>query len=182
MTVPEGSERPEAPAPTPERGGRKARVFWSAFVVVLALDVVSKLLAVRHLEYGVPHNVVGDLVRFTLVYNRGAAFSMHVGDASRWFFSIVAVVVLAFLARLYRATPRDDVTRGLALGLVCAGAIGNLIDRLRSALGVIDFIDVGIGEQLRWYTFNVADMGVSVGAVLLAWSLWQEDRKGGAQR
>jgi signal peptidase II len=179
MAVSEGSDRPAAPAL--ERGGLKARVFWSAFVAVLALDIVSKLLVVRHLEYGVPYHVVGDLVRFTLAYNRGAAFSMHVGAASRWFFSIVAVIVLLFLARLYRATPRNDATRALALGLVCAGAIGNLIDRLRSPLGVIDFIDIGIGEQLRWYTFNVADMGVSIGAVLLAWSLWREERKAGAR-
>jgi signal peptidase II len=52
-----------------------------------------------------------------------------------------------------------------------------LIDRLRSAQGVVDFIDVGIGAH-RWPTFNVADMGVSVGAVLLAWVLWQEDEQG----
>ncbi len=160
--------------PASARGGRKARVFWSAFVVVLALDVVTKLLAVRHLQYGVPYNVVGDLVRFTLAYNRGAAFSMHVGDASRWFFSVVAVIVLAFLARLYRATASDDATRGLALGLVCAGAIGNLIDRVRSPLGVVDFIDIGVAGW-RFWTFNVADSAVTIGAVLLAWLLAREE-------
>ncbi len=139
-------------------------------------------------KYVVEHNFVLHEVRevtsffnLVLVYNRGAAFSMHVGDASRWFFSVVAVIVLIFLGRIYRAAHPTDVPRGLALGLVCGGAIGNLIDRLRSALGVIDFIDIGIGEQLRWYTFNVADMGVSVGAVLLAWSLWREERKAGAR-
>ena len=155
----------------------KARVFWTAFFTVLVLDIITKLLAARHLMLGVPYDVVGNAVRLTLAYNRGAAFSMHVGDASRWFFSLVAVVVLVFLGRLYRASRPGDVVRALALGLVCAGAIGNLIDRLRSPLGVIDFIDVGIGEQLRWYTFNVADMGVSIGAILLAWSLWREERR-----
>jgi len=63
----------------------------------------------------------------------------------------------------------------LALALVCAGALGNLFDRLRSDLGVVDFLDVGAGAT-RWPTFNVADMAVSVGAILLAWVLWQEDR------
>jgi hypothetical protein len=58
---------------------------------------------------------------------------------------------------------------------VCAGAVGNLIDRLRSFFGVVDFIDVGIGDA-RWPTFNVADMAVSIGAALLAWVLWQEDQ------
>ena len=58
--------------------------------------------------------------------------------------------------------------------MVCAGAIGNLIDRIRSPLGVVDFIDVGIGDS-RWPTFNVADMAVSIGAFLLAWVLWGEE-------
>ena len=63
----------------------------------------------------------------------------------------------------------------VALALVCAGAVGNLIDRVRSFFGVVDFIDVGVGDA-RWPTFNVADMAVSVGAALLAWVLWQEDQ------
>jgi signal peptidase II len=83
-------------------------------------------------------------------------------------------VALAILGRLYRATTRGDLPRVFALALVCAGAIGNLLDRLRSDLGVVDFIDVGFGD-VRWPTFNVADMAVSCGAVLLAWVLWQED-------
>ena len=64
----------------------------------------------------------------------------------------------------------------IALALVCGGAIGNLIDRVASAKGVIDFIDVGVSEITRWPTFNVADMAVSFGAFLLAWVLWEEDR------
>jgi signal peptidase II len=64
----------------------------------------------------------------------------------------------------------------LAIALVTSGAIGNLIDRLRSSQGVVDFIDVGIGER-RWPTFNVADMAVSSGAFLLAWVLWREERE-----
>jgi signal peptidase II len=63
----------------------------------------------------------------------------------------------------------------MALGLVCGGAVGNLIDRIRSPAGVVDFVDVGVGD-LRWPTFNVADMAVSVGAFLLAWVLWGEER------
>ena len=58
---------------------------------------------------------------------------------------------------------------------MAGGATGNLIDRIHSAPGVIDFIDIGVGQQYRWPTFNVADMAVSVGAFLLAWVLWGED-------
>jgi signal peptidase II len=123
----------------------------------------------------VPHEVFGDVVRLTLVYNPGAAFGLNLGPQSRWIFTVLTVVALVILWRLYRATPRGDMVRVLALSLVCAGAVGNLLDRLRSDLGVVDFLDVGVGAT-RWPTFNVADMAVSVGAVLLAWVLWQEDR------
>src|SRR6266436_2353830 len=57
----------------------------------------------------------------------------------------------------------------------CAGAVGNVIDRIRSAQGVVDFVDVGIGGA-RWPTFNVADSAITVGAIALAVSLWLEGR------
>src|SRR2546428_261083 len=69
----------------------------------------------------------------------------------------------------------DDRLRLLALSLVCAGAVGNVIDRIRSAQGVVDFVDVGIGGT-RWPTFNVADSAITVGAIALAVSLWLEGR------
>jgi signal peptidase II len=145
-----------------------------AFVTVL--DIVTKAIAVRALvPQRVPHEVFGEWVRLTLVYNPGAAFGLNLGPQSRWIFTVLTVVALVILWRLYRGTRRGDVVRVLALSLVCAGAIGNLLDRLRSDLGVVDFLDVGVGAT-RWPTFNVADMAVSVGAVLLAWVLWQEDR------
>jgi lipoprotein signal peptidase len=81
-------------------------------------------------------------------------------------------------AEVHRRVGAEEVGEA-ALALVCAGAIGNLADRVfRGSTGVVDFIDVGIGVA-RWPTFNIADMAVSTGAVLLAWVLWQEDREGG---
>ena len=88
---------------------------------------------------------------------------------------------LVVLWSLYRSTRDGDTPRVLALALVCAGAVGNLIDRVRSELGVVDFIDVGVGGW-RWPTFNEADMAVSVGAFLLAWVLWGEDAAEHADR
>jgi signal peptidase II len=87
----------------------------------------------------------------------------------------LTIVALAILAWLYQSTREGARNRVLALALVCGGAIGNLIDRVRSADGVVDFIDVGFGDT-RWPTFNVADMAVSTGAFLLAWVLWEDDR------
>ena len=155
----------------------KAALFWPVIVIVAALDVVTKAAAVRELvPQRVPHEVLGNAVRLTLVYNPGAAFGLNLGSQSRWIFTALTIVALGILWRLYRATAEGDRVRVLALALVCAGALGNLMDRMRSDLGVVDFIDVGFGPR-RWPTFNVADMAVSTGAVLLAWVLWQEDRQ-----
>jgi len=66
--------------------------------------------------------------------------------------------------------------RQVSCALVAGGAAGNLLDRIRSSQGVVDFIDIGVGAT-RWPTFNLADMGVSVGAIALALSLWLEDAR-----
>ncbi|MEO6529147.1 MAG: signal peptidase II [Gemmatimonadaceae bacterium] len=154
----------------------KAALFWPILLVVTVADIITKAIAERMLmPRGIPHEVIGNTVRLTLVYNPGAAFGLNLGPQSRWIFAVLTVIALVILARLYRFTERGDSPRALALALVCAGAIGNLIDRIRSLFGVVDFIDIGIGDA-RWPTFNVADMAVSVGAGLLAWVLWQEDR------
>jgi signal peptidase II len=154
----------------------KASLFWPIIIVTTVVDVVTKAVAERTLmPRGIPHEVFGNTVRLTLVYNPGAAFGLNLGPQSRWIFAALTVVALVILGRLYRATTPGDHWRTAALGFVCAGAIGNLLDRVRSVFGVVDFIDIGIGDS-RWPTFNVADMAVSVGAIILAWVLWQEDR------
>ena len=155
--------------------GNNGRVFWSAAVGVIIADVVTKMLAVANLQpEHMPHAVLGEIVRFTLAYNPGAAFSMSVGPYSRILFGSFAMIALVILWRLYRVSGPQDSIRVLALGLAWGGAAGNLIDRITSARGVVDFIDIGFSES-RWPTFNVADMAVSIGAFLLAWVLWGED-------
>ncbi len=156
--------------------GGNAGLFWPVVAIVTFVDVITKAAAVRLLvPQRVPHEVMGETLRFTQVYNPGAAFGLHVGPYSRWVFMTLTVVALAILAWLYQSTREGHRARVLALALVCAGAIGNLIDRVRSEAGVVDFIDVGFGDS-RWPTFNVADMAVSAGAFLLAWVLWEDDR------
>ena len=156
---------------------RNGRVFWTAAVVVIVLDVITKFLAVRYLmPQHVPHPIVGEFVRFTLAFNPGAAFSMSLGDNSRYIFGAFAVVALYILWRLYRTSVPGDTLRVLALGLACGGAAGNLIDRFRGSRGVVDFIDIGVGD-VRFWTFNVADSAVTVGAIVLAFVLWREDRR-----
>jgi len=158
-----------------------ARVFWAAAVGIIALDVITKALAIRYLmPQHIPHPIIGDFVRFTLAFNPGAAFSMSLGAYSRVVFGSFAVIALVILWRLYRASGPNETIRVLALGLAWGGAAGNLLDRFlqRDGIrdGVVDFIDVGIGD-VRFWTFNVADSAVTVGALMLAWVLWREDRR-----
>ncbi len=163
-----------------QRGKANPPLFWSVVVVVVTADVITKALAAYSLfPQRMPHEILGATVRLTLVYNPGAAFGLHLGAYSRWIFMALTVGALFILGRLYRSTRDGDLLRTLAIALVCGGALGNLIDRIRSAAGVVDFIDVGIGD-MRWPTFNVADMAVSTGAFLLAWVLWGDEHAGEA--
>jgi signal peptidase II len=152
------------------------RLFWGAVGSVLILDIITKLVAEATLLRTTGVSVIGEWFQLRLVYNPGAAFGLHLGPYSRWIFFAVAVFAVILLNRMSKTTPVGDWFRQLSLGLICGGAAGNLIDRIRSARGVVDFLDVGVGT-LRWPTFNVADIAVSCGAVALAISLWREDSK-----
>lgn len=157
----------------------RSRTGWATVLPIVTaivfVDIVTKWWAERTLHlYGPSVDIIGDYARFTLVYNRGAAFGLSLGAYSRWLFIGLTIVALFILLRLLLQTPAGNNVRLVAISLVSAGAIGNLIDRLRSDMGVVDFIDIGI-PAYRWPTFNVADMAVSCGAFLLAWVLWKEE-------
>jgi signal peptidase II len=155
--------------------GASKRLFWGIVACVVALDFATKNAAAARLSR-VPLKVVGDWVTLQMVYNPGAAFGIHVGGYSRWVFLTLALLALFVLGAMVRQTEPWQWVRLSALGLVCGGAVGNLIDRVRSPRGVVDFIDVGVGT-LRWPTFNVADMAVTCGALTLATVLWVEGRR-----
>jgi signal peptidase II len=156
---------------------RKSRWFWPVSATLVLADCSTKELveSVLRREPG-PHALIGEWLRLSLAYNTGAALNLDLGSGSRIVFSVVAFMAIALLLGLYRRTSPNAALRAAALALVAGGALGNLLDRLRSPLGVVDFIDIGVGNT-RFWTFNVADMGVTVGAVLLAIVLWREDGK-----
>ena len=154
----------------------KAFVFWPLVSLLVLADCTTKQVAAERLEpEHVPHEVLGDVVRFTLAYNQGASFSVSLGEHSRWILAALALGVLGVLMMQYRRAATHDRTLALALALIVAGASGNLLDRLRSARGVVDFIDIGIGD-MRFWTFNLADVAVFCGAVMLANLLIRRDR------
>jgi signal peptidase II len=155
----------------------KARFFWPLSFLLMFTDCGTKQLAVEELAIEhVPREVLGDAVRFTLTYNPDAAFSLSLGEHSRIIISVMAALVIIILWHMYSRAASHDRALGAALGMITGGAVGNLTDRLRSPRGVVDFIDMGLGDY-RFWTFNVADVGVTVGAALLLYILLRRSQQ-----
>ena len=153
---------------------RKARVFLPIFAGVFLSDCASKRVAVEQLSPPyVPHDVFGDVVRFTLAYNVRAAMGLTAGAWSRWILAGFASALLIGVAVWLFRTRRDEPALFTGIALVAAGALGNLVDRLRWDRGVVDFIDVGVGST-RFWIFNVADVAITVGAVVLWFAMKRE--------
>ena len=141
---------------------------WLALsAVIIALDQLTKHIALGALQPYAPHEVIPGFLNWTLAFNTGAAFSfLHdAGGWQRWLFSALAVTVSLVLIVWLRRLPRSDWRTALPLSLVIGGALGNLIDRVRFG-HVTDFIEV-YHEQWSWPAFNIADSAICVGAVLL---------------
>src|SRR6267378_4388980 len=146
---------------------------------LLVADCASKRAVESSLAVGEPRPLVGEVVRLTLSYNTNAAMGFQVGgDSRRLVLSAMTIAALCVLGILYHRTRPSERLRVIGVALVAGGALGNLVDRLRSSAGVVDFIDVGVAN-VRFWTFNLADMGITIGAVMLLLALgrWgQRDR------
>ncbi|MCV6985864.1 signal peptidase II [Mycobacterium shinjukuense] len=159
----DAGEAAEPEADGPPAPPRRLRLLLSVAAFVLALDVVTKVLAVKLLPPGQPVSIIGDTVTWTLVRNSGAAFSMATGYT--WVLTLIATAVVAGIVWMGRRLVSP--WWALGLGMILGGALGNLVDRFFRAPGplrghVVDFLSVG-----WWPVFNVADPSVVGGAVLL---------------
>jgi signal peptidase II len=134
--------------------------------LVVVVDQITKYLFWNH---GRNHQIIEGFFNITLVKNAGAAFGLFQGG--RAFFIVASVVAAVLIAYLGVRLPAGERVRRVWLGLILGGAIGNLIDRL--VFGeVVDFLQIGFRGHY-WPVFNVADIGVTVGAVaLVAGALW----------
>ncbi len=149
--------------------------FWLVVAAIVALDASTKALAVAHLAPRYfPREIIGEYVRFTLAYNPGAAFGMHIGPSSRWFFAVTSVIIVLVLLRQTAQLTRISRLAAIGVPIVIGGAFGNLLDRGLYREGVVDFIDIGTGGW-RFWTFNVADIAITIGAACLIVALWQTD-------
>jgi signal peptidase II len=146
---------------------RNALIWLWLSLLLIALDVGTKQLALAHLEPHVPLPVVEGMWNWTLTFNAGAAFSF-LSDASgwqRWLFAALAFGISLLLTYWMHRTARDDWRQALPYALVIAGAVGNLIDRLRFG-HVVDFIQ-WYWRGYYWPAFNLADSCIVVGAAIL---------------
>ena len=154
---------PSTPTPPP-----RVRLLAGIAALVLAADLVTKVVAVARLEGQEPVELLGGAVNLVLVRNPGAAFSLATGYT--WVLSLVAVAVVVAIVRIARRL--RSAGWAAALGLVLGGALGNLTDRLLRAPGplqghVVDVVALGDPYRPIWPVFNLADSCIVTGGVLL---------------
>lgn len=154
----------------------KQKLLLAALVIgsIVFADVSTKRWALESLR---PGHIIESLggVPMTLAFNQGVAFGLPLPSAGRWIIIFATLLVLFVLTNLFIRAERNDWLRLLSIELVAAGALGNLIDRVRWDAGVVDFIGpINLGF-MHWPIFNIADMAITTGAVLLGLSLWREE-------
>jgi signal peptidase II len=138
------------------------------FIIVTAIlvfDRLTKLFFVQSLSAGQTIPVIKGFFYLTLVYNRGAAFGI-LKNQIPFFILATSIAIFFIIFHIKKSSSLEKV----ALGLILAGAIGNLIDRIFFGY-VIDFIDVHMEPVFYWPVFNVADSAITVGACILGWLL-----------
>src|ERR1700743_3513758 len=151
----------------------KVLLFCLISVLLIGCDRVTKDLAKEHLMYREPISYFHNSVRLEYVENTGAALSL--GDqlpksVSFWLLSIVPLLLLALLfGYAIKNAKTSSFIKMLAFSLIIAGGVGNIIDRLLYDRHVTDFMNVGI-SNLRTGIFNVADMCVTAGVIVLLFS------------
>ena len=156
---------------------------WLALsAVIVVADQVTKYAVVQYFA-GNPPVAVAPFLNLVLVYNAGAAFSFLSDSAGwqRWLFIGIALVASAWIVYLLRRYPHQRLF-ALALALVLAGAVGNVIDRVTVG-SVVDFLDFH-AFGWHWPAFNVADSAITCGAVLLIWDalIPRQKAEGGSQK
>jgi signal peptidase II len=139
-------------------------IFLGLAAAVVVVDQLTKAWIVSAIQPGEAIRLAGDELRLIITYNTGGLFGLFRDQAP--VFALFSVGVMAAIVAFHARSGASWYT-SVTLGFLLGGAIGNFADRVR--LGhVIDFVDMGVGD-VRFYTFNVADMAVTAAVILLAW-------------
>lgn len=143
--------------------------YLAAIVGIIALDQLSKVLVCAYL-YGEQVAIIPGILRFSYVENTGMAFGML--SDHRWIFMVLSVIGIAAVA-VYLYLYQKSTLGRVALSLIIAGGIGNMIDRIFRGF-VVDFIDFCAFPKLWAWVFNIADAAVCVGAALFIFDLLRD--------
>jgi signal peptidase II len=147
-----------------------------AFGIILA-DQISKIVIRTYLLAWDVLPVVPEFFNLVHIQNRGAAFGFLSHGPGQWqpiFFIIITIAAAAIILSLMGTGQRQDRMFQFSLGAILGGAVGNLIDRIRFGV-VTDFLDIYIGK-FHWPAFNIADMAISCGALLLLIAVYRKGR------
>jgi signal peptidase II len=161
-----------------EAGARRKYLLFGGLALVSAVaDQASKVWAREHLPaFGrAGMSVIGRKLVMLYAENPGIAFSQLQGiRGGRIVLSLISLVALVLVARYLRQTPSSRSAMIAALGLICGGAVGNVIDRIwRGKVTDFVLVDLGFWPLNPWPVFNVADAALVVGAVLMGIGLWR---------
>jgi signal peptidase II len=155
------SDQPEHRRETAS-GPRRLPLVVAVAIVVVALDVVSKVLVVAKLSDRAPVHLLGGFLKLEETRNPGAAFS--IGTGTTIVFAVVAIAVIVVILRTARRLV--SLPWSIVLGLLLGGATGNLIDRLVRSPGVFRGWVVDWIALPHFAVFNLADSAITVGAVI----------------
>jgi signal peptidase II len=143
-------------------------------LTVIAVDQLTKHWIVQYFRVPgarAPIQLVGPFLTLDYIQNRGVAFSLLEGQSVLFFLIFIAVGVIGWL--YWRVRDTGSLVLKMTFGLVLGGAAGNLIDRVRNANQVVDFIHFQIPNVFNFAVFNVADSAISLGVIALAYLLWR---------
>ncbi|MFO7878223.1 MAG: signal peptidase II [Desulfovermiculus sp.] len=144
---------------------------------IILADQVTKALVRAYLPFMGVQSIVPGFMNLVHVQNRGAAFGFLSQNQGLWqplFFIVITIAAIAIIFSLMYSGHRRDKIFQFSLGAILGGAIGNLIDRVLYGQ-VTDFIDLYIGH-LHWPAFNVSDMAITTGALLLLIAVYRKGR------
>ncbi|MCW3491549.1 signal peptidase II [Dethiobacter alkaliphilus] len=149
-------------------------IFYIVALTIVFLDQFSKWLIVTNLDIGNSIRIIPGTLYLSSLRNPGGAFGILAGQLG--LFIIVSVAVIGVLIYLLQIKPKDMKWYGVSLALLLGGTLGNFIDRLFHSGEVIDFINL-ILFSFKFPIFNIADVSLNIGIIMMLVHLAKEQRK-----
>lgn len=153
---------------------KKTIIIYLTCLVVLFLDQLSKYFVRYFIQSGDGIWVIRDIFSICYIKNPGIAFGLLANFKE--IFIYVNVILVGIIIFIYQKIKRgiDQIIISLIFGLIIGGAVSNIIDRILFK-GVIDFLDIG-WKEIRWPAFNLADMSICIGMILLCFFIFREGK------